>query len=180
MINKWTSELEELKTYSADSLSDIIKIGEEKGLGQAFKEIVSINDNKNRELKIVLEVYKDRIDEIQKFNDKFNVEDLKHQIKPLKYNDMVKAVDKIRVDSFRDWIIPQFNKIEKERQELQQVNGLLNSLEQERDLSLKMGKDYQSLTYRISEEMEEESINDKRRVYDCQPDLLENIKRDSL
>ncbi|WP_341762941.1 MobA/MobL family protein [Candidatus Tisiphia endosymbiont of Melanophora roralis] len=180
LINKWTSELEELKTYSADSLSDIIKIGEEKGLGQAFKEIVSINDNKNRELKIVLEVYKDRIDEIQKFNDKFNVEDLKHQIKPLKYNDMVKAVDKIRVDSFRDWIIPQFNKIEKERQELQQVNGLLNSLEQERDLSLKMGKDYQSLTYRISEEMEEESINDKRRVYDCQPDLLENIKRDSL
>ncbi|MDR0774283.1 MAG: hypothetical protein LBE72_03105 [Rickettsia sp.] len=93
---------------------------------------------------------------------------------------MVKAVDKIRVDSFRDWIIPQFNRIEQERQESQQVNRLLNSLEQERDLSLKMGKDYQSLTYRISEEMEEESINNKRTVYDCQPDLLENIKRDSL
>lgn len=90
LVNKWISEL---KTYSADSLSDIIKIGG-KGLEQTFKEIVSINDNKNRELKIVLEVYKDMIDEIQKFNYKFNVEDIKHQIKPLKYNDMVKAVEK--------------------------------------------------------------------------------------
>lgn len=180
LVNKWTSELEELKTYIADSLSGIIKIGEEKGFEQSFKETVSINDNKNRELKIVLEVYKDRIDEIQNFNDKFNVENLKHQIKSLKYDDMVKAVDKIRVDSFRNWVIPQFNRIERERQETQEVKGLLNSLEQERGLSLKMGKDYQSLTYRISEEMEGESINDKKRVHDCQPDLLENIKRDSL
>ncbi|WP_341750074.1 toprim domain-containing protein [Candidatus Tisiphia endosymbiont of Sialis lutaria] len=180
LINKWTEELAELKTYNAGSLSNIIKIGERKGLEQALKEIVSINADKNKELRVLFEVYKDRIDEIQKFNDKLTIEELKHTIKPLKYNDMVKVVEKMRVDSFRDWIIPQFNKIEKERQETQEVNGLLNSLEQDRELSLKIAKEYQSLTYNVSEEMKGESINDKSRVYDSQPDLLDNIKRDSL
>lgn len=153
LINKWTEELAELKTYNAGSLSNIIKIGERKGLEHALKEIVSINADKNKELRVLFEVYKDRIDEIQKFNDKLTIEELKHTIKPLKYNDMVKVVEKMRVDSFRDWIIPQFNKIEKERQETQEVNGLLNSLEQDRELSLKIAKEYQSLTYNVSEEM---------------------------
>ncbi|WP_341756114.1 MULTISPECIES: hypothetical protein [unclassified Candidatus Tisiphia] len=180
LINKWTEELAELKTYSVGSLSNIIKIGEKKGLEQALKEIVSINADKNKELNVLFEVYKDRIDEIQKFNNKLTIENIKHTIKPLKYNDMVKAMEKMRVDSFRDWIIPQFNKIAKERQETQEVKRLLNSLEQEKELSLKIAKEYQSLTYNVSEEMNGESINDKSRVYDSQPDLLENIKRDSL